>query len=104
MGKMKTTDYGNSETILKFVDHYVNVSEQIPVALGVKVDGRTIVKAGTIFPANDATATGVVFQDYDVADGDANGAVLVHGFVDLTKLPEVPTAEAKAALTQITFL
>lgn len=105
MSKFKVTEFGNSKTILKFADHYVNKPYTVS-ATGVTADadGRKIVKAGTVLPANDATAEGVLFYDVDVTHGDAAGALLIHGFVDSTKLDVQPSAEAKAALKQVTFL
>lgn len=100
------TSYTTWKEILEFPDHYVAVARTFPKgdALAVVVDGRKIVKAGTIFPKNDATAIGVVMRDVDVTDDDSNGAIIVHGFVKTSKLPTVPTAEAIAALKMISFM
>lgn len=72
---------------------------------GVQPDerGRKIVKAGTILPANDSTAEGILFTDVDVTEGPQPGALLVEGYVLEERLPVAPTADAKAALTKITF-
>lgn len=67
-------------------------------------DGRKIVKAGTPYPANDATAVGLVSEDYDVTDGDVSGSVIILGFVDKNKMPVVPTSEAITALKGIYFM
>lgn len=102
--------YSTSKGILAFPDHYVAVAVKHAKAvsgntgIATLVDGRYIVKAGTFYPANDATAIGVVLQDYDVTNGDANMAVVVHGFVNLAKLPAVPSANAKTALNMIKFM
>jgi hypothetical protein len=53
---------------------------------------------------NDGTAEGILFSDVDVTYGPAPGALLIHGFVDLTKLPVQPAAAAITAMKQITFL
>ncbi|WP_025727717.1 hypothetical protein [Heyndrickxia ginsengihumi] len=116
--------FTNKKEILKFPDHYVN----IPVTVsdqGVtpNVDGKKIVPAGTIigggFLADQtvqavkattsgtpavSNAEGVLFDDVDVTYGPAPGAALIHGFIDLNKIPAAPTAEEQAALKQITFL
>lgn len=49
---------------------------------------------------------GVLLHDIDVTAGNANGSMLVFGFVDIAKLETAakPVAEAKAALTKITFI
>lgn len=93
--------------VLMFPDHYVaftyKLSKQSSLA-GDPVDGKYIVKAGTIFPANDDTAVGVILNDYDVTNGDAHAAIVVHGFFSTHKLQNgAPTPDAEAALKQITF-
>lgn len=121
--KFTTTDYGNRTEILKFPDHYVNVPVMVSDSgVDPDSDGKKIVKAGTIVggAANpvltnldepvvakneqgvSATeAEGVLFYDVDVTDvtnGVAPGAMIIHGFVDTTKLPEAPAADAVTAL------
>lgn len=70
---------------------------------GIDVDGKKIVKAGTILPANDATAVGILFEDVDVTSGDALGSLIEDGFVLKERLPEAPSQEAIASLKRITF-
>ena len=108
--KMKQTEYGApTKQILAIPDHYVALGFKHPKAdastpgLATLVDGRYVVKAGTIYPANDTTAIGVVLNDYDVTDGDAMMAVVIHGFIKTAALPAVPSADAIAAMKQITF-
>ena len=71
-------------------------------AITVDGDNKTL-KAGIIYPSNDATAKGVVLQDYDVTDTPINVALAYAGAINTAKLPEAPSAEAKAALPRITF-
>lgn len=93
--KMKTVDYASAKQILAMPDHYVAIAKKLEKdsALAVTEEGRKIVKAGTMYPANDATAEGVILNDYDVTDGDQMAAVVIHGFVLKAKLPAAP-AEA----------
>jgi len=70
----------------------------------VTVEGRKIIKAGTIYPTNDETAIGVVLNDMDVTDGDRNGTIIIHGFIKKTALPQAPTPEAITALNMIKFM
>lgn len=120
--KFKTTNYGNRKEILKFPDHYVNVAITVSDSgVSANSEGRKIVPAGTILGggvladenklAVKATTTvdvsnaeGILFYDVDVTDGPTKGAMLIHGFVDTSKLPAAPTVEEKAALKQITFV
>ena len=102
--KMKQIEYASSKQILAIPDHYVAIARKLEKdsALAVAQEGRKVVKAGTLYPANDATAIGVILNDYDVTDGDQMAAVVIHGFVLEAKLPAAP-AEA-VNLPQITFI
>ncbi|MFD2703808.1 hypothetical protein ACFSVM_25595 [Paenibacillus shunpengii] len=119
---MKETTYGNTKSITKFPDHYVNVGITVDnTGITANAEGRKIVPAGTILGGGILTSTtvkakkavtttgvsnaeGVLFYDVDVTDGPKPGAMLIHGFVDLAKIPTAPTAEEIVALKQITFL
>lgn len=80
-------------------DHYV-ATEYNCSSLSA-TDG--VIKAGTIVPANDATAIGVLL--YDVyPEENPNGAIVIHGFIKKDKLPVEPAAEAITALQDITFM
>lgn len=106
MVEYKTQEFTTGKQILVFPDHYVCVAKTFLQndAAAVESDGRKIIKAGTIYPANDNTAIGVVFNDVDVTNGDMNGALLIHGFVKTSALPATPAAAAKTALKQVSFL
>ena len=95
--KMKLTEYGApAKQILAIPDHYVALGFKHAKAapgsegLATLVDGRYVVKAGTFYPANDATAIGVILNDYDVTDGDQMMAVVMHGFIKQEALPVAP--------------
>jgi len=47
---------------------------------------------------------GVLLNDVDVTYGDAPGAMLIHGFVDINKMPEEPDNDVRSSLPQITFI
>lgn len=83
-------------------------------------DGRKIVKAGTpltgdILKRNtaftvgtSANAVALLLHDVDVTAGNANGTILISGYVDYDKLEAdvqaLITAEVAAKLTKITFI
>ena len=103
----KSQDYTTGKQILVFPDHYVCVARTFSkddATATTTDDGRKVIKAGTVYPANDATAIGIVFNDMDVTNGDATGALLIHGFVKTAALPAVPADAAKTALKMIEFL
>lgn len=122
--KFEITTYGNKKEILKFPDHYVNLAITVSDAgIVANSEGKKIVPAGTILgggvidddtalavkATTDGTsgvsnAEGILFNDVDVTNGPTPGALLIHGFVALDKLPVAPTAEETTALKQITFL
>ena len=104
--EFKTQDYSTGKQILVFPDHYVCVAHTFLKgdAAATTEDGRKVIKAGTIYPTNDASAIGIVFNDMDVTNGDATGAILVHGFVKTAALPNEPETAAKSALKMIEFM
>lgn len=109
--KMRSVEYGApAKQILATPDHYVGIGFKHPIAnqgspgLAVLQEGRYVVKAGTIYPSNDSNAIGIVLNDYDVTDGDAMMSVVIHGFIKTAALPAIPSANALAALKQLTFL
>lgn len=118
MGKFVETSYTNKKEILKFPDHYVALAVTVDnTGVAANGEGKKIVPAGTIVgggflvsetakavETNATGAEGVLLNDVDVTYGPASGAAVIHGFIDLDKLPEAPVAEAIAALKQITFL
>lgn len=96
--KFKKTDIGQPVNILAN-DHYAAINYDCS-ELGEKAkDG--VIPAGTFVPANDATAIGVLLNDV-VLEENPNGAVVVHGFIDKSKLPEEP--DEAVDIKQITFL
>lgn len=80
-------------------DHYVAV----PYDCSKLTATNGVVPAGTIVPTNDATATGILLHDVVLSE-NPNGTAVIHGFIRAAKLPTEPTAAAKTALKQITFM
>ena len=103
MAKIRVTNYSNTKEILKY-DHFVAEPVVLTQSNATTVDNKKIVKAGTILPANDSTAKGVVLYDVDVTNGDEVGSLIIHGFIDKSKLPAEPDAAAITALPMIKFI
>lgn len=96
-------------------EHYVNINIKV-----TKVDVLATLKdevllAGTVVdkngkPANNTDAFGIVFADVDFKDSTGTEIlpILVHGFVNKSKLKEYSgedvTVEAIAAMSMIKFL
>lgn len=66
-------------------------------------DGGKHVAMGTIYPANGATAIGILYEDVDVTSGDMPGSVVTAGTVYLDRLPVAPASAAKTALEGLGF-
>lgn len=115
----------NVNQILFCTDPQVSVGVVVDSTAGTEDEatGRTIVKAGTplngdltarntaFVKAADTTnpAVGVLLHDVDVTDGDANGALLIFGFVNLERIDTTTaaliTATRKTELAgKVTFL
>lgn len=106
MGRPIVKELTQGKTILKYFD-YKGAACVVPEA-GVEADvnGKKIVKAGTPFPANDATCKGYLLHDVDVTQGDAPGTYIFEGSIDNKKLTETEVTvsdEAKAATPRVTF-
>lgn len=96
-GKAEDINFLASATVTSFTEQISNT--------GVDADanGRKIVKAGTVWPANDATAKGLVYSDVDVTEGPQPGAVLYEAWVIEERLPVPVDALAKPELKGIKF-
>ena len=94
--------------ILFNVQHQMSVSVMVDSTMAsVTKNGRKIVKAGTpltgdlaarstAFKAAGASdAVGVLLHDVDITDGNANGSLLIWGFVNLDRLE----SDTKALVT-----
>ncbi|MBQ0111761.1 MAG: hypothetical protein KBT03_01405 [Bacteroidales bacterium] len=65
----------------------------------VDVDNKKILKGGSIYPSNDSSATGIVFEDVDMTDDESRPiSVMVAGRVYENRLSESVASEAKTAL------
>lgn len=109
MMKFTIKEYDSAKHILAIPDHYVAIArtaKKATAASGMVVseNGRFIIKAGTVYPANNETAIGLVMQDYDVTDSDASMAIIIHGFVRKDRLPTTLSEAAKSVLPQITVI
>ena len=89
-------------------DHYVGMPIMVASAgVTANSEGKKIVKAGKIYPANDDTATGVLLHDTDVTNGDAPGTIIIHGFIDNAKLIKngiTVSSDAVEALKLVEFI
>ena len=114
---VETVGMGNQ--ILFAVEHQVSVGIVVSASSGVSVGNKKIVKAGTILsgdlgnritPFTEAvdSASGVLLHDVDVTEGDANGSLLIFGFVNTNRIDsdvkEKITNELKAKIPAVQFV
>lgn len=81
-----------------FNDHYVAIPYDCSA---INANSEGIIPAGTLIPANDASAIGVLLSDVVKAD-DPNGTVVIHGFIKKANLPTEPAGTV--ALPMIKFM
>ena len=107
MQKRKTWELlAPQKTILAYPDEWDAHAQTIQVDDAVVVqdaEGRKMVKAGTVYPANDATAKGIILHDYYFDFGDVHAALVYRGVVRADRIEELEDA-AKAVLPRITVL
>ncbi|MGM0940355.1 MAG: hypothetical protein ACQEWU_05195 [Bacillota bacterium] len=84
-------------------DHIISRTRTATKKMGKTENGRIILKAGTVYPANDATASGIVLHDIDLTHDDQPVGIMVEGYVYEARLPQTVSAEAKDALKEIKF-
>lgn len=103
--KFTTKTYGQPIEILKYND-FKGAACMVSDTGVAAVDGYKIVKAGTPWPANDATCKGLLLHDTDVTNGEAPGTYVYEGSIDTSKLTKnsiTVAAAAKAVLPRVTF-
>lgn len=81
--------------------HFVGVPYDCTALSALATNG--VIPAGTVIPANGATAFGVLLHDVTLAE-NPNGTVVVDGFIKAAKMPTAPTSAAITALKKITFM
>lgn len=93
----------SSNVKLNFLDSAVGLVLKtctVPASMGTDDGaGHKTVAAGTILPANDATAKGILFEDVDVTYGNSEGSLMIAGRVYADRLAAALATEAKTPLT-----
>lgn len=103
MSFIGNVEQGRSYTPGWFLESEVGVvrkTRQIAAANAkTAAGGGKYVPMGTVWPANDSTAEGIVYEDVDVSTGDMPGSVVLAGRVYEDRLPAALSTAAKTALT-----
>lgn len=66
-------------------------------------DGRQYVPMGSIYPSNDSSAEGIIYEDVDVTSGDMPGSVVVKGTIYADRLPVEIDTTAQSVLESLGF-
>jgi hypothetical protein len=106
MGKYITREFGQPIEILKFNDYKCAPCMVSDVGVTADANGLKIVKAGTPWPANDATCKGLLLHDNNVTYGPVAGTYVFEGSINVAKLTAngITVADtAKAVLPRVTF-
>lgn len=99
MAFMQTEKFYSGNNILASEIGLIQKTKQGTQAMATDEDGRKIIKAGTVFPANDSTAIGIVFEDVDMTyDEKRPISVIIAGRVIEANLPVKLADAAKTAL------
>lgn len=61
-------------------------------------NGGKYVPMGTVYPSNDSSAEGIVYEDVDVTTGNMPGSVVTSGKVYKNRLPVSLESDAQTAL------
>lgn len=78
---------------------------QIPASMGTEDEfGNKVVPAGTVYPSNDGSAVGIIFEDVDVTWGDHEGSVMLAGRVLKDRLNVQSAAETPLKSSGIVFV
>lgn len=80
--------YAPGNFIAQNDENVIRETREIPQSMATTAaDNTKYVPMGTIFPSNDAYATGIVYEDVDVTSGDMPGSVVTKAIVYEDKLP-----------------
>lgn len=85
-------------------ENCVRETREIPASMGTTEGGGKYVAMGKIFPSNNSSAEGILYEDVDVTLGNMPGSVVTKGVVYEDKLPEVLDSNAKTALIAKGFI
>lgn len=80
-------------------DHFVTMPYDCTGLEALATDG--VIPEGTIIPSNDANAIGVLLNPVNLAE-NPNGTIVIHGFIEKSKLPVAPNSAV--AIPQVQFM
>lgn len=101
-----TSSYGD---VVKAINSNIDANTLVVASLAAEADADVVAVAGTGTTASGGATTvasdidGVLLHSIDVTDGEATGAMMIAGYINMDNMPEVPGAAVMAKLPNIHF-
>lgn len=94
--------------VVKAINDNMDANTLIVASLASEADADVVAVAGTGTTASGATTVssnidGVLLHSVDVTDGEATGAMMIAGYINMDNMPEVPGEAVMAKLPNIHF-
>lgn len=98
------------EDVVKAINENIEANSLVIAKLANDADGSALATAvsSTSLAGGDAMSVagdidGILYHSVDVTDGEATGAMIIHGYINEDAMPDVPGAAIKAKLPHIVF-
>ena len=98
------------EDVVKAINENIEANSLVVAKLASGADGSALATAvtSTSLAGGDAMTVssdidGILYHTVDVTDGEAMGAMIIHGYINEDVMPAVPGAAIKAKLPHIVF-
>lgn len=98
------------DDVIKAINEHLEANSLVVAKLASGADGSATATAvaSTALANGDAMAVasdidGILYHSVDVTDGEATGAMIIHGYINEDAMPVVPGAAIKAKLPHIVF-
>lgn len=83
----------------------VQKTAEVTQSMAKQVDDKKLIYGGTVYPANDGTATGIVFETVDMTyDAKRPASVITGGRIYANRLKVAINSNAKTALVAKGFV
>lgn len=98
------------EDVVKAINENIEANSLVIAKLANDADGSALATAvsSTSLAGGDAMSVagdidGILYHTVDVTDGEAMGAMIIHGYINEDAMPDVPGSAIKAKLPHIVF-
>lgn len=98
------------DDVVKAINENIEANSLVVAKLASGADGSALATAvsSTSLAGGDAMSVagdidGILYHTVDVTDGEAMGAMIIHGYINEDSMPAVPGAAIKAKLPHIVF-